>query len=107
MTNLIHLRVRNRDGVIFEDDVKAVSSVNDKGPFDVLPRHANFITLIKNYIVIRKKDNSKQDFKVDSGLLQATNNTVVVFIGIVNLSKLYPRNPAPPQTPSQSAAPTQ
>jgi len=38
----IHVTVRNRTRVLFDGDVKAVTSKNDTGIFDILPEHSNF-----------------------------------------------------------------
>ncbi|OGH20056.1 MAG: hypothetical protein A3D74_03995 [Candidatus Levybacteria bacterium RIFCSPHIGHO2_02_FULL_37_13] len=67
---------------MFSDTVKAVSSYNDKGPFDILSEHENFISLIKQKIVIHKLDNKTQEFKIDNGVLRVYKNNVNIFIGI-------------------------
>lgn len=84
----LYIRIRNRERIIFEGEVKALSSYNDKGNFDILGKHANFICLIKNFITIHKLDGTKEEIKIDNGLIQVVANQVLVFIGIVNLSFL-------------------
>ena len=36
------------ESILFEGKVKALSSVNEMGPFDILPLHINFISVIKD-----------------------------------------------------------
>ena len=82
MDKNITINIKNRQGTMFSDNVKAVSSYNDKGPFDILSEHENFISLIKQKIVIHKLDNKTQEFKIDNGVLRVYKNNVNIFIGI-------------------------
>lgn len=74
--------IRNREEVLFEGNVFAVSSVNDIGAFDILPDHANFICTIKENVSIHHTKDRKQEFKIESGVLRAKENKVEVYIGI-------------------------
>jgi F0F1-type ATP synthase epsilon subunit len=82
MDNNITISIRNKQGLIFKDKVKAVSSYNEKGLFDILPEHENFISLIKEKIVIHKNDDQKEEIKIGSGVLRAYENNVNIYVGI-------------------------
>jgi len=82
MDTTISLSIRNRQGILFSGSVKAVSSYNDKGLFDILPKHENFISLIQQKIVIHKNDNQKQEIRIDNGLLRVYKNNVDIYVGI-------------------------
>ena len=82
MDNTISLYIRNKQGILFEGTVKAVSSYNDKGLFDILGKHENFISLIKYKIVIYKNNKEKQEIKIDSGVLRVYKNKVDIYVGI-------------------------
>ena len=82
MDNSITISIKNRQGTIFSGAVKAISSYNDKGPFDILSQHENFISIIKEKIVIHNLDNKTQEFKIDNGVLRVYKNEVNIFIGI-------------------------
>ena len=77
----IHLTIKNRETTLFEGDTTGVSSINDVGPFDILPMHENFISLIRDKIVIRNKQEAKE-LKIESGLLKVNNNRVDIFLGL-------------------------
>ena len=48
--------ISNAEERIWEGSLHSVSSANSAGKFDILPGHANFVTMIKNEpIVIRAK----------------------------------------------------
>ena len=76
-------RVRNRQGLVFEGQVKAVSSINKKGVFDVLPHHANFVCTIQKYLTLHRSDGQVVDIKVESGIMEVHRDQVLVFLGIV------------------------
>lgn len=82
MDNNITISIRNKQGLVFKGRVKAVSSYNEKGLFDILPEHENFISLIKDKIVIHKNDNQKEEIKIDSGVLRVYENNVSIYVGI-------------------------
>lgn len=82
MDSNITLSIINRQGILFSDSVKAVSSYNEKGLFDILPEHENFISIIYDKIVIHKADNQKEEIKIDSGVLRVYKNNVDIYVGI-------------------------
>lgn len=77
----IHVTIKNKDGNIYDDDVTALTSINDVGVFDILPLHANFISLIKNKIIVHKKNDSRE-FQIGYGVLQVKNDSVTIFLGL-------------------------
>ena len=79
----IMLTIRNRTAVSFREPVKAVSSVNDKGKFDILPDHTNIISIIKDYIIIHKKDRTSENLKITRGVMKVQQNAVTIYLGIV------------------------
>lgn len=87
---LLHVSIRNREKVIFDGNALALSSVNTEGPFDVLPQHINFISIIREYIVIYKPDRSKQDYKLRVGLMKVNGNRIEIFVGIAPQTPLTP-----------------
>lgn len=80
------MRVRDINTIIFEGYVKALTSINDRGLFDILPFHTNFISIIKEKIIIHKEDGTQQEIPIDAGVLKQLNNTVQVFLGIQALT---------------------
>lgn len=80
---LLSLIIKNRDKIIFEDKAKAITSLNDRGVFDILPRHSNFISLIKQYVIVHKADGSKQEIPCQEGVLRVEQDLVKVYIDIL------------------------
>ncbi len=80
----IHLRVRNRTQLLFNDEVKSVTSRNDTGVFDVLPEHANFISLITSPLILRKLDGQKQEIPFSNGIIKVKDNAVYCYIDLIS-----------------------
>ena len=72
--------IRNRKEQFFKGEAKTVSSVNDTGEFDVLSKHANFVTLIRGYVIIDKGLPSEKKFDIDSGVLATKTDSVDIYL---------------------------
>ena len=76
----LKVRVLSPRQIIFEDEALSVSSKNSLGIFDILPLHANFITLIENNVIrIQKKDKSVTTIDVPFAILYQINNQVNIY----------------------------
>jgi F0F1-type ATP synthase epsilon subunit len=80
----IHLMVRNRISLIFDEDVKSITSQNATGLFDILPEHANFISLITSPLVIRKLDGQKKEITFKNGIIKVKDNAVYCYIDLLS-----------------------
>jgi F-type H+-transporting ATPase subunit epsilon len=80
----LSVTIKNPEKVVFQGQAKAVTSENDKGVFDILPRHANFISLIKNKIVVWKEEGAREAFQIHSGLIRVGKNQVQVYLDIAS-----------------------
>jgi F-type H+-transporting ATPase subunit epsilon len=78
----LKVEVRSRQGLVFEGDLFAVTSYNTEGEFDVLPSHANFVSMIGKRIVLRKANGQVDELAIDNGIMMVEDNKVRVFIGI-------------------------
>ncbi len=79
---VIFVVIRTKEGIMFKDKVKAVTSYNEKGPFDVLPEHENFISLIDQHLVIHTMDGKENEIKVDNAVIKVYRNEVHIFLGL-------------------------
>jgi len=77
----IYVEIKNKEGAIFEGEVKALTSINERGIFDILPLHENFISVIKDHLTIHKTNGEKQDIKITQGVVRVVENKVSVYVG--------------------------
>ena len=83
----IEVTVQNREKILFDGTAKAVTSINEKGVFDILPQHSNFITVVHDYILIHLIDGSDKRIPCRQGVLWVTSNVVKVAIDIIPSTK--------------------
>lgn len=76
----INVTVRSREKVVFEGEAIAFTSVNQKGIFDVLAQHENFISIIKDVLVVHREKDKKEEFKVERGVIKVRENKVHVYL---------------------------
>jgi F0F1-type ATP synthase epsilon subunit len=69
--------------IYFEGPAASISAVNETGAFDILPRHKNFMSLLKP-CVLTVREPGKQDFAmdVDRGIMHVKTDKVTVFLDI-------------------------
>mgnify|MGYP002136179900 CR=1 FL=1 len=66
------------DGMAF-----SLSAVNATGPFDILPRHHNFISLLTPCeMVLRTVKNGEQKIEISGGIMHVKADQVVVFLDV-------------------------
>lgn len=79
---VMHIRVSSPFSTYFDEEAFSISAENDTGPFDILPRHHNFITLLNNCeIVVRTK---RGDFRIQisGGIMHVKADQVIVFLNV-------------------------
>jgi F0F1-type ATP synthase epsilon subunit len=78
----LHLRVHSKEGILFDGNAMAISSYNNEGPFDVLPEHAHFISIVLKEATIYKNENDKEHLIFGKGVLKIKDNMGDIFIGL-------------------------
>jgi F0F1-type ATP synthase epsilon subunit len=75
--------ITNAEERIWEGVAHSVSSKNSAGQFDILPGHANFVTMVKNEpIVIRNRAKEDQTFIYKTAVLTVKDNKVKIYSDI-------------------------
>ena len=89
MNPTLHVRIISPQQLILDTQAESVSSKNSQGPFDILPQHANFLTVVeKQPIEIRVKGQKTQKFDLPLAIIFATENKVNIYTYIQpNLEK--------------------
>ena len=88
MKNNFQLKVVSREGIVFDGQAESITSFNEKGKFDVLGLHANFISLISKGMTIRNKEGVVSEIKFDNALLRVSKNNAEVYIGVEGVSPM-------------------
>ena len=68
--------------VYFEGDAYSVSAVNATGPFDVLPHHHNFLSMLVPCTLVVQTPDGTKSIPVSRALMHVKADRVVVFVGV-------------------------
>lgn len=83
MKDILQVRIVSPKQDIFFSPAVSVSSINSAGKFDILPQHANFITLINNSpIVVRLPSGKNVTFKFPLAIIYLVNNQVNIYTNL-------------------------
>jgi F0F1-type ATP synthase epsilon subunit len=78
----LYVNVRSRSKNFFEGTAKTVTSINQTGEFDILPLHANFITLIRDYVLIDKGMSVEKKIIIKSAVLSVIGGRIDVYVEV-------------------------
>ncbi len=81
-TKKLQVKITSKDKTYYQGEAFAVSSKNEIGVFDILAKHANFVTTIMGYVDVHKDSQNKIRFEMDRGILKVRENIVEIFMGI-------------------------
>ena len=82
-TELINVKVYAPFRTYFEGQASSVSAVNLTGPFDVLARHKNFITLLSPCtLTVRIPQRPDFTLKISRGVMHVKANQATVFLDV-------------------------
>jgi len=79
---ILNVSIKSKNEVLFEGVAKSVSSQNDVGFFDILPMHTNYVTLIKEFVVLDKGLSTEKYIQIERGILTVVSDIVRVYAGI-------------------------
>lgn len=83
MTTTMNVKLYSPYQVYYDGEAESVSAENDTGPFDVLPQHHNFITLLNACeIEIKSKTNGDKHIKIVRGVMHVHRNQVTIFLDV-------------------------
>ena len=71
--------------VYYDEESYSISGENATGPFDILPHHHNFMTLLEpSVLVIKPVESSvrEQKIRISGGLMHVKADKVIVFLDI-------------------------
>lgn len=78
----MHIKVYSPFKVYFDDYGDSISGQNATGPFDVLPRHHNFMTLLQPCELVIRTFRGDQKIRISGGLMHVKADQIVVFLDI-------------------------
>lgn len=79
----LHVKIHAPFKVYFDGQATSVSATNETGPFDILPHHHNFITLLGACdLIVRPVQGSNQTIRISGGIMHVKQDNIVVFLDV-------------------------
>lgn len=80
MAQALTVRISSPEHVVWEGQARSVSSKNTRGPFDILPQHANFITVVEKVpIKVRVVGGKTEEHTFDHSVIYAHDDQVFIY----------------------------
>lgn len=79
---VMRLKVYSPFQTYFDDSGFSISASNSTGPFDILPHHHNFITLLDACELIIQTVQGEQRIRISGGLMHVKADNVIVFLDV-------------------------
>ncbi len=78
----MHVKVYAPFKVYFDGQALSISAANDTGPFDILPRHHNFMTLLSPCDIIVRSEQGEEKVTISRGIMHVKKDEIVVFLDV-------------------------
>lgn len=80
---IMHVKVHAPFKTYYDGEANTISAVNRTGPFDVLPHHKNFMTLlIPCNIVVRADGKPNFTLPIQRGIMHVKADQTTVFLDV-------------------------
>jgi F0F1-type ATP synthase epsilon subunit len=78
----MHVKVHSPFQSYFDELAYSISAVNKTGPFDILPKHYNFLTLLIPCTLDIRTPRGNRTIKISRGVMHVKADKVVVFLDV-------------------------
>ena len=78
----MHVKVYAPFKVYYDGMAESISAANTTGPFDILPQHHNFMTLLSPCEIIVRNDGNEEKVSINRGIMHVKADEVVVFLDV-------------------------
>ncbi len=82
MADTLRVRINSPEALIWEGDAIWVSSINSQGPFDILPFHTNFISIIENKPIRVNSGGQVKEYTFERSVIYVHSNKVYIYTHI-------------------------
>ncbi len=80
---LFHAKIYTPFQTEYDDYALSLSALNESGPFDVLPGHHNFITmLLPCDVMVETPEKEKKIIPITRGLMHIRDDELIIFLDV-------------------------
>ena len=78
----MHVVVHAPYKVYYDGTAQSISAANDTGPFDILPQHHNFMTLLSPCDIVVRHGEEQEKITIQRGVMHVKADEVIVFLDV-------------------------
>ena len=78
----MHIKVYSPYQTYFDEKAYSISATNSTGPFDILPKHHNFMTLLIPCELAIRTAAGVQRIRISRGVMHVKADQVIVFLDV-------------------------
>lgn len=78
----MHVKVYAPFKTYYDGLAESISAENETGPFDILPKHHNFMTLLSACDIVVKNGNQEEKVAITRGIMHVKADEVIVFLDV-------------------------
>lgn len=78
----MHVKVYAPFKTYFDGTADSISAENATGPFDILPTHHHFMTLLSPCEIVVRAGGREEKIKINRGIMHVKKDEVVVFLDV-------------------------
>lgn len=78
----MHVKVYAPFKTYFDGIAESISAANDTGPFDILPKHHNFMTLLSACEIVVRAGEREEKVAITRGIMHVKADEVKVFLDV-------------------------
>lgn len=79
---IVALKIYSPFKIYFDDKAFSISAENATGPFDILPKHHNFVSLLSACELNVRAPNGDRRIRISGGLMHVQADKVRVFLDV-------------------------
>jgi F0F1-type ATP synthase epsilon subunit len=78
----LQVKIKSPEKILWEGEALSVSSKNIDGPFDILPMHANFISLVEGAPIRINTRSGLKEFTYERAVIYCHVNNVFIYTNL-------------------------
>ena len=78
----MHIKIYSPFKVYFDGEAHSISAESATGPFDILPKHHNFITLLEPCDAVVRTPSREETIRISGGVMHVKADDVIVFLDV-------------------------
>lgn len=81
-SHLLDVKILSPESVLYEGQARFLTCINKAGPFDILPYHSNFISLIYQSITVFPVSKEPQVIPIGYALLKCLSDSITILTNV-------------------------